>query len=781
MSLLSNTGRFTAAGAQVRLTAPVYPSAPILTVPGSLYYNSTTGRLNVSTGLAWDLVGSGSLVPAQTIEVSASFTDDTFPQFLTPQSAIAYVNANLTPVPGNPVLIQVYPGTYTTSTTISIPDDVQMVAVNSFGASSTIACTDSTVAVVLEMGNRTLVRGFRVVAAYTAAVTSNVLFRCNQTTGSVTECQFVGGATACLAVGNGLTTRSATMIVDNCASFPGTAGTTATAISSQNGAILACNTVSVNVATVAFDVRGELGQLVVSNGFSTACGTAVSVANVGGIERAEVFINGMQIGDIPDGGVGLSIGELGRAQVLGMNVILPHNRLSQHVVMSGATAQLLGSANTYELSLSDYNDSVLAVDSFTDTTTGDEGTRVVGQLAVGTVRHPAEAVFGGGDSYTNQMRAFREAAGGGFTDITPELSALGGAPVPIFDSTAVNNFFYVGMEDGTLTTTQFGGYKAEFGNGISINLGTGGLTWQYWNGSAWTAMNILWTQADAPHLPLAQDAFTLVGNVTDYQLRFNGVIRNTWQTTTVNGVTGFWARVFINTPITTIPTLDRVKLHTDRTEINADGFQEYFGLAQPFLRAPFDVNWFTGAANSPANQDLFLDDSTAVGRVENEFVTGALDRSGFVLELPEEIDTSRPLRLRIRYMVNNAASGNVRLQFRHGYNVDVTDDPNPVGTTISSVWEAAGTAPTVAPGRLGEEIVDLAIPTNAENRVRTISQDFDIATNRARRVNDGFGDILWLIVERVGTDAADTYVGNWTILQISPLYWAWNNGSYQLT
>lgn len=780
MSQLSNTGRFTAAGAQVRLTAPVYPSAPPLTVPGSMYYNSTTDRLNVSTGLAWEIVGSGSLVPAQTVEVSAAFTDDAFPQFLTLQSAIAYVNANLTPAPGNPVLIQVFPGTYTTAATLSIPNDVQLVSVNSFGASSTIECTDSTVAVVVDMGNRTLLRGFRVVAAYTAAVTSNVLVRCNQTVCSILECQFVGGATACLAIGNGLTTRSATMVVDNCASFPGTAGTTTTGISSQSGAILACNTVSVNVATLAFDVRGELGQLVVSNGFSTSCTTGVSVANVGGVERAEIFINGMQIGDIPDGGVGLSIGELGRAQVLGMNIILPHNELSQHVVVSGATAQLLGSANTYELSLSDYDDAVLAVDSFTDTTEGDQGTRVVGQLAVGSVRHPAEAVFGGGDSYTNQMRALREAAGGGFTDVTAELRTLGGAPIPIFDGTAINNFFYVGMEGGTLPTTQFGGYKAEFGSGISINLGTGALTWQYWNGSAWTDMNILWTQADAPHLPLAQDAFTLVGAVTDYHVRFNGVVRNTWQTTTVNGITGFWVRVFISTPITTVPTLDRVKLHTDRTEINADGFQEYFGLAQPFLRAPFDVNWFTGAANSPGNQDLFLDDSIAVGRVENEFVAGVLDRSGFVLELPEEIDTSRPLRLRVRYMVNDATAGTVRLQFRYGYNVDVTDDPNPVGTTISSVWEAAGTAPTIAPGRLGEETVDLVIPAGAENRVRTISQDFDISTNRARRVNDGFGDILWLIVERVGNDAADTYLGNWTILQISPLYWAWNNGSYQV-
>lgn len=89
--------------------------------------------------------------------------------------------------------------------------------------------------------------------------------------------------------------------------------------------------------------------------------------------------------------------------------------------------------------------------------------------------------------------------------------------------------------------------------------GADSLAWEYWNGSAWTALTIVWdttdTTANDGLRSFQQDGYVLFSAPTD------------WASTTVNGQAGYFvrARVIATANITQIPTTNSVehKIITD--------------------------------------------------------------------------------------------------------------------------------------------------------------------------------------------------------------------------
>jgi len=269
-------------------------------------------------------------------------------------------------------------------------------------------------------------------------------------------------------------------------------------------------------------------------------------------------------------------------------------------------------------------------------------------------------------------------------------------------------------------------------------------------------MYVLAAQADPPYLPRAQTgAFIALEN---QQIRFGNT--PTFGTTTVNGVLAFWARVSISSAITTVPVIDQIKLHTNRWECNGNGFTEWFGDGRPIGTLGWDSGLFQAVLPSPGNQDIFVSDGLAVGRIENEFNSGANDRVGMNKFLPLDMDTSLPIRVQIAWY----RTSNVQIDWtvRWGWSSE--------GDTI---YESTGAAPVVGPNEqsISKSVIAGVVPVN--HQVVT-SFDLNVPNMIARKNGTGpfgdptAGDIIWVSINRT-----DSNGGNATIINIVAYYRRW--------
>jgi hypothetical protein len=227
------------------------------------------------------------------------------------------------------------------------------------------------------------------------------------------------------------------------------------------------------------------------------------------------------------------------------------------------------------------------------------------------------------------------------------------------------------------------------------------------------------------------------------------------------GVEYYWVRFRINSTVTTSPVIDQIKIHSNRTEINSDGWIEYFGKARPIDTLPWDAGLLEAAAASPSNQDLFLSDNLDVGRVENLFANGATDRIGFLSPLPLSIDTSSPIKFSWSVKTDDATAGDIDWVIRWGY---VTDG--------GAIYSSQAAAPTTGPNEQSISISEAA-PTTA-NTLMWYTVDLDISTMVSRR-EGGFGDTIFVSLQRT---SGDTHAGDVGLVAISANYVKWCEGGH---
>jgi len=286
--------------------------------------------------------------------------------------------------------------------------------------------------------------------------------------------------------------------------------------------------------------------------------------------------------------------------------------------------------------------------SIMDSTQGDEGIKIVGELSVGTKERPSESVFGEGDSSIVGMHILTNTnlEAGTWNDITDELSSPSGSRANLFAATGSGNALYIGVDD-----YQFAGIKIE--SILSAFSSNGGLDTEYWTGT-WTDLNVMETDANAPY---NQRADNILRTNTTTQIRFN--IRPGWIKKTLNGINAYWFRiVIVISPSTGNPSAERIKYHTNRTEVNKDGVVEYFGNARIQRQIPlsflFDLSGYTSTdTNVDYNNDLNL------FLVNNVRGKNARDGAGSIVRLPEGLDTSLPITFNLYWAPDTAGAGNV--------------------------------------------------------------------------------------------------------------------------
>ena len=314
---------------------------------------------------------------------------------------------------------------------------------------------------------------------------------------------------------------------------------------------------------------------------------------------------------------------------------------------------------------------------------GDLAQVILGELQVGSPEKPTESVFGEGDSHVRGMAVFRNTnlEIGAWSDITTEMASATGSTAAALPGVGVGNTFYIGGD------IAFPGFKVN--TTIAIALGAGALVVEFHNGAAWTVFNIMAADSVVPYDSHAQDIW---GRVATEQIRFGPMPG--WAVRNLNGTIKFWIRVRVSAGITTVPTLEQTKLGTNRTEINADGFIERFGIAED-QRSFFHqrlTDDLSGA--SPVNGALVLSANITITPIDNRFNNNALDGFGAIEALPEGLDTSRPVELVVNWIPKVATAGDVELEINVAQLAigDVLDGS--VGDVNTAVVTAVGAAQT---------------------------------------------------------------------------------------
>jgi hypothetical protein len=123
----------------------------------------------------------------------------------------------------------------------------------------------------------------------------------------------------------------------------------------------------------------------------------------------------------------------------------------------------------------------------------------------------------------------------------------------------------------------------------------GTYVFEIWNGSSWVAVGAQ-SVSDEEGYSYGNDHFWRSNNEEDifYGLR----AATAWQTKTIGGSTGFWSRVRISTPPTTLPTFETVSLIPQGAfKITSEGVLEQFGNAMPAVINSQGSNIFSENGN----------------------------------------------------------------------------------------------------------------------------------------------------------------------------------------
>lgn len=336
-------------------------------------------------------------------------------------------------------------------------------------------------------------------------------------------------------------------------------------------------------------------------------------------------------------------------------------------------------------------------------------------------------------------------------------------PSPVANNDAV---YY-----GSNLSIKFPGVKLSISAAITTSSGTSvdALIWEYYNGSTWTTLPIMTTDGDAPYSTYANESYgygdARVNNPDhiDYQVRFGEI--TDWATTTVDGTTGYWVRtrVIDSTIITQIPVLERVKLHTDRTEINSTGWMEYFGAARAIdkvsliSRTMMEPDNGLGLPN-PGNQQLVAINSGGVLiTIDSSFTASATSTLSRCFDLTAKVCTSCPIRVKITWARDDTvSSGNVVWSCLYG---------STSSTDVISIGSGGS-----APSATGYTTGNLTVATGSGSQ-GSYTFTLDMTWYKPDQ-------LAWFQIQRIGGDAADTYTGTMYLMNVSIAYRTWNNGSY---
>ena len=299
------------------------------------------------------------------------------------------------------------------------------------------------------------------------------------------------------------------------------------------------------------------------------------------------------------------------------------------------------------------------------------GDQIVGMDAIGS-----ELVVGEGDSNVDYMHVFTYDPTVVWVDITAELKSPSGSTAPLLQAKSAGGYLYIGHE-----WRQFTGLKPNVD--IQYVADGGVCEWEYYNGvtASWEPLRVMCAE-NGDHPIVAHDHLQYSDRVFERpdQEQVHIDVSADWVATMVNGQNGYWIRWGVSSPIGvvgTIPELERLKLGTNRTEINECGLITHHGRAQQRR----GMLWHLGLAaplsvGTPTNGLVSYSANVAITPSINKFNNNALDGFGGKFCVPIGLNTARLLEFDVYWFPEpNGSPSNVELEM-HIVRVQEGDDIN---------------------------------------------------------------------------------------------------------
>jgi len=384
------------------------------------------------------------------------------------------------------------------------------------------------------------------------------------------------------------------------------------------------------------------------------------------------------IGDalyLPNDGtnVQLSLQSVSTKNISGLDL----NIVNESCVVYGSAEMSLN--NTYINNLADVYATIVDLEEDA------EGFNILGELHVGTPEHPTESVFGEGDSYTRGLTVYTF-NGAIYTDISTSVKSPSNSAFT-FPNLNVGSAIYLASD---LQVNSSGDYHKFFGIKMSVitsQIG-GEIIAEYYNGTSWVEFNHMTAQSSGKYYRKADKLFTV--DPGGYQVRFNPDMDIDWvknNDPAFNGHDRYWIRFRITSSPSTLPVFEQFKLHSNRHEINADGFEEDMGTARPIIGISVPWSTFQDAATKLGNQDLYLSDNSYAGMAKNRFNANG-QTIGTIITMPPWVDTSGDLRLVVSLLPNS--SGTMQMSAILNSSIDGDDiykatPGNTLGEIVSTV------------------------------------------------------------------------------------------------
>ena len=717
------------------------------------------------------------------------------------------VDSRLTPAASstNSILIKVAPGSYTESNPLVVPPYVT-IAGDARPLNTIVNASDAT----QDLFVLSYAASMRNIDARGVTTSGKAAFRISYAVGAGPTTSLV----SCIARGcpvgfycNGTGSQfSSVALFYSCNAVSTAAGPVESAFLADAGAV-----------TVAFSstVSGFFaGSINLDNGYHVTGSDSImllyscDVSFVGTAYNcdsgAEIRANGGNVGNFEDYGLDLGAGG-SEAILIGIyfqdNTALFASQKPIRTQTGSTLLQIDACILRQDLIDLDSGTTVAGVFNSLPDPSGEYRSQVVGELAVGLAGRGAESVFGEGDSTVVDMEVKRyNASTTLFDDITSTVRAADGSTVAAFPSNTAGDILYI----ANTNNYAFPGIKTTIGtaatpagcNSASTEPPTYIVAWEYWNGSSWVEFRHMWTLSDTPFTPYRRDSF-LAGT---YQVRFgilsmseatrplpststfvssygpggankwitSGSPRTNWTQTTIDGLNAFWVRCRLISPLTVVPTIDQIKLHTNRAELNADGTLEFFGSSRTRRDLPYIsiFNKTDSPAFSPSNSDLYFSDNIEYDMLDNSFNNGNTDRISFTFKIPCDVCTSCSMLFRWRWVASNTSTGNVQWTIRWCYGRPFAIDSG----AVSTVNTGTAGAPTTQVTEQGITFTTPGPGTSLKMVDDWLLLDISDTVNSYNMARSGIGDIIHLSITRDGGAGADTFTGNARMVEYSAIY-----------
>jgi len=493
-------------------------------------------------------------------------------------------------------------------------------------------------------------------------------------------------------------------------------------------------------------------KISIIGGSAWFCGIGIQLENNCNSELSLLTLNYNNIGTL--------IGTNGSTTKLSANSLAINNSVTYDISVLATRANV----EIYSSYVDDskiYNPNHVNINiKYNATNYGNYYQAILGDLQIGSANQPSRLGIGEGLYINNGIFIFSNSNLESGTWIDNTVGALS-YTVPsfnLFPTGAVGECMYIGSDYDIF------GFKISMITCTSTMATLNDIVWEFWNGTTWVTFNVMQTY---PSYPCHTYMNAFVSIVSVFNVRFGLSTNAPFVTKTLNGKTKKWIRYRIVNALSNVPSGEFVKIHTNSTVVNNDGYIEYFGNAR--IAKNFQITNIYPSNSTPTSNELFITQNVSIGLTNNVFASGSLTKLGFCDKIETDIDISFPLKLNLAFVTNDASTGDIVWTVRYGYT-----------SAGFNVYLNSNDAPTSNTNIMSTQNIVTVNVNNNNTDLRTVI-DIDIH-NIPSNPSSSDKYILFMVLERDATNNnnLDTYPGNAVLMNMDLTFVSWCNGGHLL-